>query len=79
MRACPLCQVSLRRLGAWRCAIAALALPGTAAIAGLIGWEPPVSIGSMALDVVAVLLTPALAVSLWRVVAIDVARPTADA
>ena len=68
MRASPPCQVSLRRFGVWRAAVAVLASAGLAALVSwLIGREPPVSAGLMTLVVSAALLILALAVSLWRV------------
>ena len=68
MRACPPCQVSLRRFGVWRAVVALLALAGAATLAGwLAGQEPPRSIGLMTLVALAALSMLALAASLWRV------------
>jgi len=67
MRASPPCQVSLRRFGVWRAAVAALTLAGAAAMVGwLVGREPPVSSGLTTLVALAVLSMFALAASLWR-------------
>ena len=68
MRASPAVQISLQRFGAWRVAVVLLAAAGMATMAAwLLGREMPVSSALMMLVAVAMVLTFALAVSLWRV------------
>ena len=72
MRASPACQVSLRRFGAWRIAVIALAVAGAAAMAAwLVGRDSPASAGLSMLVAAAALPMFGCAVSLWRVPAQD--------
>ena len=67
MRASPACQVSLRRFGAWRAAIAALTLLTVLAMAAWVTQTPaPISTNLMTFAVVASVACAALAASLWR-------------
>jgi hypothetical protein len=67
MRASPPCQVSLRRVGAWRAAVCALVLLAGAAVLGWAGSrETPVAAlrwGAAALSLLPIL---GLGASLWR-------------
>jgi len=68
MRASPAVQISLQRFGAWRAAMLVLAAAGLATMAAwLLGRALPVSSALTMLVAAAMVLTFALAVSLWRV------------
>ena len=67
MRASPACQVSLRRFGVWRAAVAALTLMAVLAMAAWIAQSPaPISTTLMTSAVLASVACAALAASLWR-------------
>ena len=68
MRASPACQVSLRRFGVWLAAVFALTAEGAAAMAAwLASRQTPISIELMMFAGLTLLVSFALAVSLWRV------------